>query len=271
MQLAIFSELFYLMQTVFLIIKIMSNSMKKITMLSLLAALSQGAYTYAGTMGIIDSAPCLISFLALEGGYTWNQIENYDFSLTGLNGRFYSHKSDKGFSGRLAGGIIRPINEQFALSSEIGFGYYGRTNLNPVGTGIAPSLPVNLAIKNTLSGFDALVGVAYTAPSYSLFFKAGALIQNMSTRTNANFSPFDIAPANSVQSINYVSVLPELRVGGAYNLSSNWAVTASYFHAFGSNPKTTGNFNVNTLNASVNTNDRNPSLDAVMLGIQYSI
>lgn len=248
----------------------MARSMKKITILSLLAALAQSSYTYAGAMGVIDSTPCLISFLALEGGYTWNQIENYEFSLTGINGRLYSHKSDKGFSGRLAGGIIRPLNEQFALSSEIGFGYYGRTSLDQAGT-IPSSLPVRLNIGNTLSGFDALVGVGYTASSYSLFFKTGALIQNMSTRTRANFTPFNVALANSVESINYTSVLPELKMEGAYNLSSDWALTASYFHAFGSNPKTTGNFNVNTLNASFNTNVRNPSLDTVMLGIQYSI
>lgn len=245
--------------------------MKKISILSLITALSCGSYVQAGTMGPIDTTPCLISFLALEGGYTWNEIDGYNFSFTGVN-RLYSHKSDKGGSGRVAGGIIRPINKQFALSSEIGFGYYGRTTLDSVNTGLAIGLPGHLNVRNTLSGFDALAGVAFTTPNYSVFFKAGALVQNMAMKTITDFTPFTPTLRQSFhQKINHTAALPELKVGGAYNVATNWALTASYLHAFGSSPGTTAAFNLNNGSAHFNTNVQNPSIDTVLLGIQYSI
>lgn len=243
--------------------------MKKTTILPLIAALSCGSFVHAGTMGPVTAAPCLTSFLALEGGYTWNEIKNYHFNLIGLDSSFYSHQNNNGFSGRLSAGIIRPIKDQFALSSEIGYGYYGRTKLNPRATGVLAGVPGNLHIKNTLSGFDALVGVAYTTTDYSLFLKAGALVQNWTRKTNADFSTLGLSTFNT--STNHTAVLPELKVGGAYNIDNNWALTASYLHAFGENPRATGNLDINTLNTSLRINTQNPSIDSVMLGVQYSI
>jgi len=247
--------------------------MKKIPVLSLIAALSCGSVAYAGTMGPVENTSCcLSSFLALEGGYSWNQIDGYNYSLTGISGRLYSRESNNGFTGRLSAGIVRTIDEIFSLSTEIGYGYYGRTTLNPVTSGLATPLPGMLHIRHTLSGFDALAGIAYTDPNYSVYLKAGALVQNMTSKVNADFTPLGL-PLVAVfsNSTNHTAVLPELKVGASYNVLPNWALTASYLHAFGASPKESGNFNVLTGNASFYSNTRNSSIDAVLLGVQYSI
>ena len=241
--------------------------MKKITSLSLITLLSCGSYAYAGTMGPVSS-PCLSSFLNLEGGYTWNQIKNYRFERTDLGVAFSSHRHVDGFSGRLGGGIMRPITEQIALSSEIGYGYYGRTKLRPVSV----AERTNLHVRDNLSGLDALAGIVYTTPNYSVYFKAGALVQTVNRKTHAQFVPILIPTINSMdESTTRTAALPELKVGGAYNYTNNWAITVSYFHAFGANPRTRAIANLRTGVFSFNTNDQNPSIDTVMAGIQYSI
>lgn len=246
--------------------------MKKLPLLSLITALSSSTFAHAGSMGPIEPvAPCLSSFLALEGGYTWNQLDGYNYSLTGFNASIYSRESNNGFTGRLSAGMLRSgIDELFSLSGEIGYGYYGRTTYNPRVNGF--SLPGFLQTRHTLSGLDALVGIAYTAdPNYSVYFKAGALVQNMTSKINANLSTLNLPIATYHNSSNNTAVLPELKVGAAYNFLPNWALTASYLHAFGSSPRTSGNFNIANSSASLYNNTQNPSMDVALLGIQYSM
>lgn len=247
---------------------------KKISKISLIALFSCCSFAHAGMMGETMGTPFLSSFLSLEGGYTWNQIKGYNFNLIGLDGHFYSHENNLGGTGRLGAGFMRNISDRFALSTEIGYGYYGRTTETPILTGAAGGIPASLTLKYNLSGLDVLAGVDYIDPSwgYSLFLKAGGLVQNLDTKSFANFTPLGISTINvSNQTLNHTGVLPELKVGGAYYLDDNWAFTLAYMHAFGASPRTTGTFNVTTGSAFFHSNQQNPTLSSVLAGIQFKI
>lgn len=210
-------------------------------------------------------------FVALEGGYSRNSLDGYDFVLLGLNSSVVSTQSNSGYTGRLAAGLIGSINEELAVSGELGWGYYGSTNSSPSYTNFSPFFPGTLFTKNTITGFDALVGVAYTQPCFSLFLKGGALVETLSTKTEANFVTLNPTFfASAIIERNHTEVLPEVKVGGAYHFDNNWALTAAYMHAFGSKVKTTGTYNVQNLLADIRVNAKNPSLNTALVGIQYT-
>lgn len=230
--------------------------------------MSYSASVSAGAMGAVDQAVCLKSFLAAEGGYTWSQTNGYNLSITGYDTRFVSQEKMSGATGRLSAGLIRQIDD-LGLSAEVGFGYYGSVTSTPSLTvlGGALALP-NVSNKSTLSGLDVLVGIAYIDQdySYSLYLKAGGLVENMSTNFNTSLTTLDIS-----ESGNITAALPEIKVGGAYEFDENWSLTASYLHAFGSSPTTHGTINLTTLNTHLNANTQNPSINSVLVGIQYVI
>lgn len=242
--------------------------MKKIIINSLITVMSYSASVSAGAMGTIDQAACFKSFLAAEGGYTWNQVKGYNLNITGFDTQFVSQEKTSGGTGRLSAGLIRQVDE-LGLSSEIGFGYYGRVTSTPSLTvlGEALTLP-NLNNKSTLTGLDVLVGVAYIDQDYgySLYFKAGGLVENMSTNFDATLTTLDIS-----ESGNVTAALPEIKVGGTYDFDENWSLTASYLHAFGSSPRTHGTLDLTTLTTHLNANTQNPSISSVLVGIQYMI
>lgn len=238
--------------------------MNKITLISLISALSCGSLTHAGSMGgeITNSG-----FIALEGGYVVNSIKNYDFAFIGANTATTSIKSNQNYAGRIGAGMLFMMDEQVGITSELGWGYYGRTTLKPA-TGVLDTF----TIKYTITGFDALIGIAYIQPSFSLSFKAGALIQNMQTQTNEIFND-GVLFANT---LNFTSkrvqtaALPEIKIGAAYNFDNNWAITGAYVFAAGSSPRLTGTFNVTTFNATLIDNTQNTTLNVGLLGIQYT-
>lgn len=240
--------------------------MNKITLISLISALSCSPLIHAGAMGGELSNSGFISF---EGGYTLNNIDNYDFAIIGANVLLTSVKSNQHYTGRLAAGMINMMDDQFGLTGELGWGYYGRTTLNPSLT--SSNTGDTLTIKHTLSGFDALVGIAYIQQNFSMSLKAGGLIQNMQTQTSAVFGDLTLFDnfALNTKTI-HTAVLPEVKLGAAYNFDSNWAVTGAYIFALGSSPKTTGVFDINTFNAFLDVNTQNPTLNTFLLGIQYT-
>ncbi len=246
--------------------------MKKLTLLSLVSTLSLSSFAFAGGMGCNNSSFCGSAFIGLEGGYSWNAIDGYNFNLVGAGTSVTSVEDDDGYTGRLSAGIISAIDDQFAVSGEVGWGYYGRTNLTPSFVGPFPAIPGVLTMSQTLTGFDTLLGVAYTHPNFSLFLKAGALIQNMQTKTFAGISPFGLPVLDTLNiESNSTQVLPEVKLGGAWNFNENWAVTASYLFALGDSPVVTGDFNVNTGRVGINVNTQNPSINSVLFGIQYTV
>lgn len=238
--------------------------MNKITLISLISALSCGSLAHAGGMGgeITNSG-----FLAIEGGYAVNSIKNYEFAFVGANTAITSVKSNQNYVGRIGAGMLFMMDEQVGITSELGWGYYGKTTLKP-----ASGINASVTTKYTISGFDALIGIAYIQPSFSLSLKAGALIENMQIQTNAVFSdPFEVSPVFNVNTKkDQTGALPAIKIGASYNFDSNWSITGAYMYAAGSSPRDTGTFNVNTFNASLYSNTQNTTLNVGLLGIQYT-
>jgi hypothetical protein len=249
------------------------NIMNKFTLIPLISALSCSPLIHAGGMGdqsCGNTGNCSAGFISLEGGYTVNTIGNYNFTLLGVGGgAFESIKTSQHYTGRLAAGMLNMMDDQVGMTGELGWGYYGRTTLNP------PNLIFgNLTIQNTLTGFDALVGIAYVQPYFSLSFKAGGLIQNMVTNTTSStdFAALLGFPATFATStkVNQTAVLPEIKLGASYNFDSNWGLTAAFISAFGSSPKTTATFDPVSGDAVLTTNNQNPTINALLLGVQYT-
>lgn len=240
------------------------NIMKKIALISLISALSCSTLVHAGGMG--DQLNTISGFASLEGGYTFNTIDNYNFTLIGLNSALTSTKSSQHYAGRLAAGVMFMMDDQFAMTSELGWGYYGRTTLKPAYIGFG-----DLSIENSINGFDALLGIAFVQPSYSLSLKAGALIQNVRTETTVNTTGlgFPLVDTYTLKS-NQTGALPEIKLGGSYNFDNNWSITGAYIFALGTTQETNGTLDVNTFRSTLNSNTRNPTLNTILLGVQYT-
>lgn len=243
--------------------------MKKLTLISLFSALSCSSMIHAGGMGDQSIGGGLAGFFALEGGYTVNSIDNDTFIVTGFP-TITSVKTKQNYTGRVGAGMIGMMDDQVGMSLELGWGYYGRTTLNSAFVGVG-----DLNIQNTLTGFDALVGIAYIQPNFSVSLKGGGLIQNVTRNTTANgtFALFTSTFFDSYTlKSNQTAVLPEIKLGAAYNFDSNWALTVAFMSAFGSSPKTTSTFDTVGVGgiATYNSNNLNPTQNSLLLGIQYT-
>lgn len=251
------------------------------------------SFAYAGVMGPVAMTPTLYTFVGAEGGYTWNDIDGITFNSQDSGGDDFfengtTSSKNSGGSARLYAGLMRLIySDWLYFSGEVSWGYYGKTTLTLNFTTNNPNSgdPNGTTLTDTFNGFDALIGLVYNQPRYDLFLKAGALLQNSNLKGDVivNQAP---NPNNSSYSNTLVGVkltlpqnLPEIKVGGAYHVNDHIAVSASYAHAFGfptqlnvdatncngNSPFCQGGTINNTLvNANVN-----PSLDIVMLGLQF--
>lgn len=243
---------------------------------------------YAGTMGEEKPLPVLIPFFDGEVMYTSPQIEGFFMQVNGV-GTFRGNEDRQGWGGRLAVGALHPFTERWAGSAEFGWGYYGGVDVTPQLTLNNSGLQVTptgnaLNFKLDQYGVDLLAGVFYTQPRYDLFFKVGALVQNL--RFTAKVTPNQLFANNTstiTQRLNgtyttaatIANVLPALRLGGGYHLSDNWLFTVSWFHAFGSAlalsaPDVTRNTGagVGSL-GSIVTQLRAPTIDSVLFGFDY--
>jgi len=276
--------------------------MKKQILLAI-ALLTSGASTlvHAGGMGPVKKTmPVLIPFVAGEGMYTWPagiegyhfNIRNYETSTGRQDATFDSDDQNKGWGGRFAAGALHPMAEnlskyapgRFSGSLEMGWGYYGRVDMEPrvtVASGaqiIPPAGAINLSLNQY--GLDLLAGLVYDQPKYDLFFKVGGLVQNLKLKTNFNPRALTAGQAQAVISrfngeyalnTSFVNVLPELRLGGGYRFYKNWLFTASWMHAFGSTFRLEGP-NVDLASGgigSVGVKVASPSLNTAMFGFEY--
>jgi hypothetical protein len=243
---------------------------KKITLLSLISTLPCSSIVYAGGMGDGNTSSCCSAFMSLEAGYTVNKIEGYNFTIDGITTTtLKSNKKNTHYSGRLAAGALSMMDEDIGFTGEVGWGYYGRTTLNPTLTGLTTPIR-NISSKYTISGFDTLVGVAFIQPCYSLSFKVGALIQNLQSDDVISYvTPPTVYVLKSKN--NKTAALPEVKLGAAYNIDSNWAITGSYLFALGGTTKTTGVFSTTSPSYSLNIDNQNPMLNSLLLGVQYTV
>jgi hypothetical protein len=249
--------------------------MKKIIKFTLLATLFGTSVAYAGGMGdtSCNGSNCGSAFFALEGGYTWPSVGRSEFILVGTTTTVSVARKTQGYTVRLSAGMISMLDDQIGFTGELGWGYYGRTTSTgtTAGTVLTPAQG-NFTVKNSLGGFDALVGIAYVQPYFDLFLKAGALIESMDTHTQANIAGLAFPLLDTLDTKTTVTaVLPELKFGIGYNFNDNWAITGSYFVAVGSSPKSVSTFDVNTLRATTVSNTRAPTLNGLLIGIQYTV
>ncbi len=243
--------------------------------------------SYAGTMGEAEPLPVLIPFISGEALYAWPDIDGFYvnvFTDGAHTASFRSNKDKQGWGGRVAVGALHPFSETWAGSAEMGWGYYGAVNMKP-SIRVAPSVNVNVnsnAFRVNIDqyGFDMLAGVFYMQPKYDLFFKAGALMQNLRSKVSANPQRLGALPDSGLGrrfpgmytlSTMVTNTLPEVKLGGHYFVNKNWLATASWMHAFGS----TMNINVPSLSTnpagvgSASATLKATTLDVVMFGLEY--
>ncbi len=254
----------------------MKDKMMKLLMLVLCGAGSSNLL--AGDMGAVHQkeAPYFKPFISGEGLYSWPKIHGYTMNIpapdtnTGV-----SDVNNRGWGGRVAAGVMHSMTELFALSGEIGWGYYGHTQMpirfsspltaNAIAQGLGKTTG-NL----DLWGFDVLIGLMYTQPKYDLYFKAGALFENM----RVGLADIVMNSSGGTLTINSTSpgVLPEIKLGAAYHITEKLAANVSWMYAFGGPYDVTLPYNnVNSVGylGAMATELKNPSMNVLMFGLEY--
>lgn len=241
--------------------------MRKIKIIAA-AVLVNASIAHAGSMGpVVDTQPMFVPYLTGEASYTWPDVNG--FRVDGIS----STSTNQGWGGRLGAGIVHPYTDTLGFTAEIGGGYYGNKKLS-IANGAGAVVATN---KGSISGYDVLVGALYKLERFDIFGQMGFMVQNVEASTYQNINL--LAPGGFLKGqvnakAGSTQALPELKVGGVYNFTNNWGLTAAYMHVFGSTPSFNANVTATqaagiTTNATVNT--LNPSLDAVMFGLRYSI
>ncbi|PJD95217.1 MAG: hypothetical protein CK426_04840 [Legionella sp.] len=240
--------------------------MKKLVLGSLISSFAVGT-ALAGAMGDTDCSPS--AFASIEGGYTWATTDGV--TLNGINAPVVESKSQNQLSGRLAAGLIHMMDDEYGITGELGWGYYGNTTYQlPV---VAYAYPVNMRSKYTISGFDALIGLSYVQTYYTLYAKVGGMIQNLQLDNTSYVYPDD--PITSIYTLtkksNQAAALPAAKLGIGYNVDANWSVTGSYLITYGASPGVTLTYVPGTIdNYTISENNQNPMTNTFMLGIQYA-
>lgn len=218
--------------------------------------------SHAGSMGPVSSdTRSTKPFLSLEGAYTWNQLNGVS-----VNGTMPS-THEKPWGGRLAVGFIHPYSDVLRFSGELGGGYYGSQSTS-VG---------NFGNSNvSIDGYDLLFGALYTYKQFDLFGDVGVMAQNNRSRVTQNLgvaNPGGILNGTTTVKSNQTQILPEIKVGGIYNVCDNWGISLAYMHVFGVNSGGSATVTPITGGVVVNatTQTQNPTLDAVMLGVRYTV
>jgi len=218
---------------------------------------------HAGDMGPVSTNMSTVPYLAGEGLYSWNTLQGFT-----INGHPPT-LSKNGWGGRLSVGIDRPYTEKFSLNAEIGGGFYGTTRMNTPASGVTSTLRI--------TGYDLLAGGTYHMQYIDLFgdfgFMAQTLLSTMQ-RDNGQRFPGGVFAGTTTGHSMQTEVLPELKVGAAYNFCPSLSLTLAYTYAFGSD--VSGNI-ISTavdvppteINTGGTVNVRNPSLSTILLGLRY--
>ena len=235
--------------------------MKRIVMTGLLGLSSLALH--AGNMGPVSTGMNSVPYLAGEGSYSWNTLNGFI-----ING-YLPSLNKNGWGGRLSVGIDRPYTERFSLNAEVGGGFYGTTNMSNHASGVDSTL--------NITGYDLLAGGTYHTQYIDVFgdfgFMAQTLLSTME-RNNGKRFPGGVFMGTSKGHSTQTQILPELKIGAAYNVHTTLSLTLSYMYAFGSN--VSGNIISTAVDASpaaINNdgviNLRNPSLSTILLGLRY--
>jgi len=235
--------------------------MKK-TVLAGLLGLSSFALN-AGNMGAVSTDMHSVPYIAGEGSYTWNTLNGFTIN------RAPPSLSKNEWGGRLSVGIDRPYTNQFSLNAEVGGGFYGTTRMRNLISGVDSTIKI--------TGYDLLAGGTYHMQYIDVFgdfgFMAQTLLSTME-RNNGRRFPGGVFSGTTRGQSTQTQMLPEIKVGAAYNFQNNLSLTLAYMSVFGSN--VSGNIYssavdvppaVITSGGSINL--RNPSLNSILLGLRY--
>ncbi len=241
--------------------------MKKLMNSKWLPALCGGLFScavaHAGDMGT-KPVHTLMPYFGGEVSYNWIDLGSLRFNNLSNNPKYQP------WGGRFSAGVLRFSTDALGFTGEIGGGYYGAASMHIVRLAANTSLSID--------GYDALVGALYRAQYLDLFVKVGFMIQNLRQTINeddlSRRYAGGLVTGQSHARESRTQVLPEIRVGGIYNIRNDLGVTLTYLHAFGSSPNKneniTASFN-NGINISSVTRTQNPSLDAILLGLRYYV
>lgn len=212
---------------------------------------------------IADPCPSSsIYFVSLEGSYSWNQ-----FNGVKINGYPSTQHSDL-FGGRLAGGIAHPVSDNILLSAELGGGYYGNTSPSIVEAGVKGHFSID--------GYDLLLGSAYKMDHITYFGKVGVMGQNLRSKITKDLAieiPGDFISGITSTDMSQTQLLPEVKLGALYQLNNKIDLSLAYMHVFGSVMEKNMMMAASQLQITTNghVNSQNPSLNSVMIGIQYNL
>lgn len=259
----------------------MEKKMRRIK-LFLLSVLTTTALHAGGMGAVASSKPLITPFMGAEAVYTWSGIDGYNINVIN-QGLFTNEKVNQGWGGRISAGLLDKISDRFSASAEMGWAYYGRVILKPKfivssGVSVAPTSDT-LQFNMDQYGLDLLAGVVYTQPKYDLFFKAGALFENLRVKANLNMNQIFAANPTLVFQwngptalrLNFPQVMPEIKLGGAYHITDTTLATVSWMHAFGSTFSVEApNMNSNPIQfGNLTLNLQNPTLNSVMFGLEH--
>lgn len=235
--------------------------MKKIVLAMTTAAVVSAAH--AGSMGPV-SMSSYTPYLTGEASYTWPQLSSP------INSNVFA-SSSQGWGGRLGAGMMYNYTEKLGFTGEIGGGYYGSRKQTT-------SLPNGLASGTgnvSFDGYDVLAGFVYKWTYFDVFLQGGFMMENM--RSNGTTDLAQSIPGGFYSGVvsrneNQTQTLPEIKVGGIYNINPNWGVDVAYLHVFGSTPSYSGSILATTAGYTENSNSnhQNSTLDAVMFGLHYN-
>ncbi len=233
------------------------------TIISSALTLASFSSAYAGDMGP-KSPSSTQPYFGGEAAYTWRQINAPTLNLLTAN------TSNQPWGFRISAGILHLYTEKLGLTAEVGGGYYGSTSISTAQTSSRGKIDVD--------GYDILVGALYRLQYFDIFAKIGFMGEN----ARLDFTRYDLSRVfdgnlirgeSRVRSTNG-SFLPEISVGGIYNVQNNLGITLTYMHIFGSTMeyKLLSQANIGSgINRSLNVNFQNPTLNSILLGVRYYI
>jgi len=268
---------------------------------------------------------CVIPFLDGELGAAWRNISDvslpghvvvpaalgnfaFPFNILGAFGPAtvvlpgFNH-SEKHFAARVAAGLKFPITPMFRVVTELGWGWYGKDELNHAFTFTQPGLFFPTFFNRTITsntnfetkvwGFDAMIGGEYTIfNNVNLFAKVGGMMENWRPELHNtivvthNFTgvPGTFAPFTSTRTFNTnfkhteSEAVPAVIIGAQYEVTQWLGIHVKYLHTFGGKTRLFDNnfgsgttVNGTTTFFNTNVNWSAPTINAVFGGLEVRL
>jgi len=192
------------------------------------AALTMTSTVYAGSMSNATSERHTL-FTSLDAAYTWPATPQFSYYNPSAKPPTVTPNisSINGWGARFAVGARHYTSSPWSFTGEGGWGWYGyqRYQKTPA-VGSSAGDVINAGIG--FYGLDLLFGATYEYRQFDIFAKIGGLIE----QTLLIDSVHDLR-------LSYSSVVPEVSVGGVYNLTNQIGIDLAYYYVFG------GRFNYN--------------------------